>query len=152
MSESSDKPSRQQARNLCAGTDILTEESEPDLSDQRGLQKSSESKSEAENQNHPDSIYGPKLPPVLAKILGPPPLVGNEDPRLYGEFFRHFAEEYDPQGITDWLYVIDLTQLNWERLRERRLKPEVIKICQEEPDGESHQNITFTISPADARA
>jgi hypothetical protein len=120
------------------------------LTDQHGLQKSSGPKSKAEKQKLPQNIYGPRLPAVLAQILGPPPLVGNEDPQLYGEFFRHFADEYDPQEITDWLYVIDLAHLHWERLRERRLKPEVIKICQEEPDEESNQNITFVISPDDA--
>jgi hypothetical protein len=94
--------------------------------------------------------YGPNLPVVLAKIFGPPPLVGNEDPQVYKELFSHIADERQPKTITDWLLVKDLADLHWERFRERRLKPEVIKICFEKPAEGSKQPI-FVISTADAR-
>ena len=86
-----------------------------------------------------DLAYGPKLPIMLARIFGSPPLVGDEDPNLYRELFSLVAEEYDPKTIGDWLLVKDLADLRWERLRERRLKPAVIKIYQdqEEPAEES---------------
>ena len=94
--------------------------------------------------------YGPKLPVVLAKIFGPPPLVGDEDPQLYEELLSLFATKYDPKDIEDWLLVKDKTDLRWERLRERRLKAEVIKIYQEQPAEELNQPV-FVISSADAR-
>jgi hypothetical protein len=94
--------------------------------------------------------YGPNLPVVLAKIFGPPPLVGNEDPQLYKELFSHIADEYEPKTISDWLLVKDLADLHWDRLRERRLKPEVLKICFEKSDEESKQP-RFVISAQDAR-
>ena len=69
---------------------------------------------------------------------------------VYREFFSLLAAEYDPQDTGDWLIVKDLVDLHWERLRERRLKPEVIKIYQEEPAEGSGQPI-FIIYPEDAR-
>jgi hypothetical protein len=92
--------------------------------------------------------YGPKLPVILVRIFGPPPLIGNEDPQLYRAFFSLLADEYDPKDIGDWLLVKDKADLHWERLRERRLKAEVIKIYQEEP--EESNKVTFIISPEDA--
>jgi hypothetical protein len=151
MSELPDKSSHQEARGLHSIPDAPMDDLDAGLSDQQILLNGSEPKSEAEKQKSPDNVYGPRFPAVLAKILGPPPIVGNEGPKLYGEFFRHFTDEYDPHEITDWLYVIDLAHLHWERLRERRLKPEAIKICQETPDEESNQNVTYIITPADAR-
>jgi hypothetical protein len=84
---------------------------------------------------------------MLARIFGPPPLIGDEDPQLYGALFSLLADEYDPKDVGDWLLVKDKADLHWERLRERRLKAEVINIYQEEP---AEQPI-FVISPADAR-
>jgi hypothetical protein len=92
--------------------------------------------------------YGPKLPVMLARIFGPPPLVGNEDPQLYRALFCLLADECDPKDIGDWLLVKDKADLHWERLRERRLKAEVIKIYQENPEG-SIQPI-YIIRPEDA--
>ena len=95
--------------------------------------------------------YGPNLPVMLAKIFGPPPLVGNEDPQLYKELFCHIADEYEPKTISDWLLVKDLADLHWERLRERRLKAEVIKIYLEQPAEKESNKPTFVISAADAK-
>ena len=94
--------------------------------------------------------YGPKLPVMLARIFGPPPLVGDEDPQLYKELFSLLTAEHDPKDIGDWLLVKDFADLHWERLRERRLKTAVIKIYQEEPDEESKQPV-FIMRPEDAK-
>ena len=96
--------------------------------------------------------YSPNLPVMLAKIFGPPPLVGNEDPQLYRELFSLIADEHDPKTIGDWLLVKDLADLHWERLRERRLKAEVIKIYLEQPAEKGSNQLTFVISAADAMA
>lgn len=90
--------------------------------------------------------YGLRLPGPLARIFGPPPLVGDEDPQLYKELFSLLADEYRPNDIVAWLLVKDLADLHWERLRERRLKAEVIKIYQEQPAEESDRPITFVMN------
>jgi|SRR5580658_7242660 hypothetical protein len=92
--------------------------------------------------------YGPKLPVILARIFRPPPLVGNEDPQLYRALFCLLADEYDPKDTGDWLLIKDKTDLHWQRLRERRLKPEVIKIYQEDP--ERSNQVIYLITPEDA--
>jgi hypothetical protein len=95
--------------------------------------------------------YGPELPVMLARIFGPPPLVGDEDPNVYRELFGRIADEHDPKTISDWLLIKDMVDLHWERLRERRLKAEVIKIYLEQPDEGSNQPNIFVISEADSR-
>jgi hypothetical protein len=95
--------------------------------------------------------YGRKLPATLAKIFGPPPLVGNEDPQLYKEFFCLLADEHDPKDAVEWLLVKDLVDLHWEKLRERRLKAEVIRIYQKEPSEEYDRPVTYIITPEDAK-
>jgi hypothetical protein len=93
--------------------------------------------------------YGPKLPVMLAKIFGPPPLVGDEDPQLYGALFSFFTDRYDPKDIVDWLLLKDKTDLHWQALRERRLESEVIKIYLEESEGTNQ--VTYIITPEDAK-
>ena len=94
--------------------------------------------------------YPPELPKALARIFGAPPLVGDEDPLVYRQFFSLVAAERDPRDTGDWLLVKDLVDLHWERLRERRLKAEVIKIYQKQLD-EGWQQPIFIISPDDAK-
>ncbi len=94
--------------------------------------------------------YGSKLPVMLARIFGPPPLIGGEDPQLYKELFSLLATEHDPKYVGDWLLGKDLADLHWERLRERRLKTAVIKIHQE-ASAEGSGQLTIVISPEDAR-
>jgi hypothetical protein len=147
MSESSDKPGRRKA-GLSSGLDIVRTEPDADLSNKR-TRKSSGPKSEAGRRGLRQNAYGPKLPAMLARIFGPPPLVGEEDPQLYRELFCLFAEEHDPKDTSDWLLVKDKTDLHWERLRERRLKAKVIEIYQEEPAEESKRPV-YIITPEDA--
>jgi hypothetical protein len=94
--------------------------------------------------------YPPELPKTLARIFGAPPLVGDEDPQVYRQFFSLVAAEYAPRSTGDWLIVKDKVDIDWERLRERRLKAEVIKIYQNLRDEESGQAV-IVISQADAR-
>jgi hypothetical protein len=95
--------------------------------------------------------YPPELPKALARIFGAPPLVGDEDPLVYRQFFSLMAAERDPRDIGDWLIVKHRVDIEWERLRERRLKPEVIKIYQKQPDEDGWQQPIFIISPEDAK-
>jgi hypothetical protein len=136
MSESSDKPGRRKA-GLSSGLDIVRTEPDADLSNKR-TRKSSGPKSEAGRRGLRQNAYGPKLPAMLARIFGPPPLVGDEDPQLYRELFCLLVAEHDPKDLGDWLLVKDKADLLWERLRERRLKAEVINIYEKIPSAETN--------------
>jgi hypothetical protein len=94
--------------------------------------------------------YPSSLPATLARVFGPPPLVGNEDWQLYREFFCEIADECKPEGITDWLLVRDKVQLYWERIRESKIRVEVVKIYQKEPSEDVAQTPIFIIRPSDA--
>jgi hypothetical protein len=94
--------------------------------------------------------YGSRLPSQIAQIFGLPPLIAGEDPRLYKELFLLLADEHEPRNIGDWLLVKDLADLQWERLRERQLKAEVIEIYQKRPSDESDEQITYVMRPSDA--
>jgi hypothetical protein len=90
------------------------------------------------------------VPKSLIRIFGPPPLVGDESPIAYRELFSLLAADFEPQRPRDWLFLKDLVDLHWERLRERRIKAVVIKIYQEQPLDESWQQPVFIMRPEDA--
>jgi hypothetical protein len=97
-----------------------------------------------------ERFYDPKLPQMLARIFGPPPLVADEDPKLYRELFCAIAAKREPYDIAEWFLVKDEVDLHWERSRERRLKADVIKIYQNEA-AEGSGERELVISRADAR-
>jgi hypothetical protein len=86
---------------------------------------------------------------VLAKILGPPPLLESEDPQLFTAFFSLFVAEYDPKTISDWLDLRNLVLSHWEQFREDRIKVNAIRVLQEEDD-EASNRVTYIITEADA--
>ena len=69
------------------------------------------------------------IPEHIAGILGPPSVLGTEDPRAYEQLFAEQAREWGPQDTSEWLYVRDLTDLGWEILRLQRAKSNVLKIA-----------------------
>jgi hypothetical protein len=149
MSESSDKPDRQWASGLSSGSDVQRTEPKTSVSNQRRVRKSSGAKSGAEKQKLRRNAYGPKMPAMLAKILGPPPLLESENPQLFTAFFSLFVAEYDPKTISDWLDVRNLVLSHLEQMREDRIKIGVIRFLQEE-DNEASNSVTYIITPADA--
>jgi hypothetical protein len=150
MSESSDKPDRQKASGLSSGTDVQRIESETNVSNQRRVRKTSGPISGLEKQKLRRNAYGPKMPAMLAKILGPPPLLESEDPQLFSAFFSLIAAEYDPQSVCDWLDVKNLVLSHWEQMREDRIKIGVIGFLQQEDLEDWGRPITYLITEADA--
>jgi hypothetical protein len=151
MSESSDKPDRQKASGVSAGTDVQRIVSETNVSNQRRVRKTSGRISALEKQKLRRNAYGPKMPAMLAKILGPPPLLESEDPQLFSAFFSLIAAEYDPKTTSDWLDVKNLVLSHWEQMREDRIKIGVIRFLQEEDLEDWGRPITYIITKEDAK-
>jgi hypothetical protein len=71
-----------------------------------------------------------KLPAGLAPLFNDPPLVGNEKPEDYDNFFSEIVAAVNPSDAIGWLLARDVADLSWEIQRERRLKLQVIKSAQ----------------------
>src|SRR5262249_11827184 len=60
------------------------------------------------------------IPAEISVILGKPPVLGVENQQAYEALFVALAVEWEPKKTTEWLFVRDLADLNWEILRLRR--------------------------------
>jgi hypothetical protein len=60
------------------------------------------------------------VPPHIRALFGPRPLLRTEDVEAYDRLLSELALEIEPSGITEWLWVRDLADLNWEMMRIRR--------------------------------
>jgi hypothetical protein len=69
-------------------------------------------------------------PAELQKLFSNRPLLGCERPEDYDAFFSAIASAEMPSDAIDWIQVKDVVDLAWEKLRERKMKVEIIKINQ----------------------
>jgi hypothetical protein len=83
--------------------------------------------STSDGAERPD--LSPIIPEDIAAILGRPPVLRTEDPRAYEQLFAAQVREWGPQDTSEWLYVRDLTDLEWEILRLQHAKLNVLKIA-----------------------
>jgi hypothetical protein len=67
------------------------------------------------------------IPPHIRAIFGSPPVLWTEDCDAYDRLLSELALEVSPRGITEWLWVRDLADLNWEILRIRRASASVLR-------------------------
>jgi hypothetical protein len=58
--------------------------------------------------------------------MGPPPLVPGEDLEQYRRLQNFVADALQPRDIIDWLWVRDITDLEWEAIRLRKIKATLI--------------------------
>jgi hypothetical protein len=72
------------------------------------------------------------VPKNLVRFFGEPPLVGNESRRDYDIFFDAVVSDVRPTDAIEWLYTVDVINLSWEILRERRFKSDIFIIYQRE--------------------
>ena len=56
----------------------------------------------------------PFIPPHIAKLLGPAPLLSSESKTDYHVMMTGFAVVVDPKNFIEWLLVKDLTDLTWQ--------------------------------------
>jgi len=73
----------------------------------------------------PSLPLSPVLPPELASLLGPPPLVRGEDGQAYEALFARIAVALKPRDIIEWLWARDVVDAAWEGARLRRLRASV---------------------------
>ena len=71
-------------------------------------------------------------PKELEALFENVPLVGRERREEYDAFFSAIARAEKPSDAIDWILLKDFVDLNWEILRERRMKVEIIKLNQTE--------------------
>lgn len=60
-------------------------------------------------------------------LLGEPQLLPGEDAAAYDQFLAHFCEAVKPVDIIEKIFVADVTALEWEVLRWRRLKASLMR-------------------------
>ena len=66
------------------------------------------------------------IPDEIRAIFGKPPLLCNEDAAAYERLHSRIASTIDPQDIIDWIWVRDITDLQWEIMRLRRFQALII--------------------------
>jgi hypothetical protein len=60
-------------------------------------------------------------------LFGPPPLLEGEDAAAYDQLLAHVCAAVKPVDIIDEIYIADVMHLEWEVLRCRRLKWNLIR-------------------------
>src|SRR5215831_8702952 len=68
------------------------------------------------------------IPPEIADILGPPPVLSTENRQAYDALITQLALEWNPRNITEWLYVRGIADISWEIFRHRGVIPNVVTI------------------------
>ena len=70
------------------------------------------------------------MPPEILEVLGPPPLLGSENPKRWNETLARYAQSYPPKDADDfegWRNVWNLACDHWEEERMKRFKVEVLE-------------------------
>jgi len=78
----------------------------------------------------PAPAPSPVLPPGLAELLGPPPLLHGEDGAAYEALFARIGAALKPRDIVEWLLARDVVDAAWESARLRRLRASLRTIGQ----------------------
>ena len=63
-----------------------------------------------------------------AHLFGPPALIEGEDAELYDELLAQISEFVTPRDIFEEMFVFDIVNLQWEVMRYRRHKSEIMKL------------------------
>ena len=67
----------------------------------------------------------PELTPRLS-LFGPPLLIEGEDAATYDELLAQMLAAVKPVDVIDEMLIVDVASLEWEILRWRRLKTNLI--------------------------
>jgi hypothetical protein len=71
---------------------------------------------------------GELVPAAIRDLFGPPPVLDNEDPAKYHQFFALLALDLKPRSVMEWMFVNDIANIYWEIIRLRRLKSSTVKL------------------------
>lgn len=67
------------------------------------------------------------IPPHIAELLGPPPLLKGESVKSYRAMLTTFAEDVNPKTFLEWSWVKDLTDHTWQIRRLRCLAVRIVE-------------------------
>jgi hypothetical protein len=67
-----------------------------------------------------------QIPASIEQIWGSPVLLRDEDGEAYKALWIDIANDIEPSGVVEWLWINDILELSWEIRRLRRFKREVI--------------------------
>jgi hypothetical protein len=70
---------------------------------------------------------GIRLPEQLKGLIDNPPLLDDEDPKLYASLVAAVIEEEKPQGMMDFIDAVDQVNKVWEEWRLRRASVGLIR-------------------------
>ena len=79
-----------------------------------------------ETNGAPTAVVSP-IPSEIQELLGPPPLLPNEDIKLYYALLDSLAQTILPTDVIAWLLIRDLADHRIEIARYRRFKAALIK-------------------------
>ena len=79
------------------------------------------------NMQADEVTAGTVIPADIQALFGKPPLLYNEDGALYQQLLSKIALVIEPRNAIEWFWVKDITDLQWEILRYRRIKALIIK-------------------------
>src|SRR5436190_18907295 len=79
-----------------------------------------------------ESLPAPVIPPHIAKLLGPAPLLSSESKTDYHAMMASFAVVVDPKNFIEWEWVKDLTDLMWQIRRWRLIQTRFIEVAEQE--------------------
>jgi hypothetical protein len=68
-----------------------------------------------------------KVPPKLYATLGKPALISSESTQEYDELWQLFRAALEPRGFIDEVLIRNVTDLEWEARRARRMKASLYK-------------------------
>src|ERR1700674_3187448 len=73
-------------------------------------------------------LAGIDVPPELRGIFAQTPLLSHEDPQTYCDLFRQLAHKVRPSDVVEWLWLKDVADLTWQKLRYRRLSDALLNL------------------------
>jgi hypothetical protein len=97
-----------------------------------------------ETNGAPTAVASP-IPPEIQELLGPPPLLPNEDTKLYYALLGSLAQTIRPTDVIAWLLIRDLADHRIEIARYRRFKAALIKAPYDEKAEEELSDRRHTI-------
>ncbi len=67
------------------------------------------------------------IPDDILAIFGDPPLLSNEDPKLYSDLLCRIAQAVDPKHMIEWIWIKDFVDITWEIQRLRHFRTMIIE-------------------------
>jgi hypothetical protein len=78
----------------------------------------------------PEAFPATTQPASMADLLGPPPIITGELASAFEELLERAREILKSAGIIEEMWVRDVVNLEWENLRDRRLKSNLLQASQ----------------------